>query len=182
MQKKQIFVVLASFSLFLIIGFLSFAGFFAKVEIQEKSQGPFVLVYEDHKGDYKGTAKIQDRIYHSLLNEHKIETKRGFGIYYDNPKTVPTSELRSIAGCILESSDLDKIEYLRQNNFKIRDLPATDYVYTEFPYTSSLSILGGIFVVYPKLEEYIKEKKLPNNEIMEIYDVPNKKILYLMRK
>jgi hypothetical protein len=41
---------------FIIIGivlFLFYLGFFSKIIIEEKEMGPFVLIYEDHKGDYK---------------------------------------------------------------------------------------------------------------------------------
>jgi predicted XRE-type DNA-binding protein len=52
----------------------------------------------------------------------------------------------------------------------------------EFPYKNSFSIIAGIIKVYPKIEQYIQDNNLKTNEIMEIYDVPSNKIIYLMRK
>ncbi len=170
---------------FIIIGivlFLFYLGFFSKIIIEEKEMGPFVLIYEDHKGDYKWTAKIQNDIYYSLLNEYKIETFKGFGIYYDNPKKVPVNELRSIAGCILEKWDYNKIIYLKEKSFKIKEIPIQNSIVVEFPYKNSFSIIAGIIKVYPKIEQYIQDNNLKTNEIMEIYDVPSNKIIYLMRK
>jgi hypothetical protein len=175
------------FSIFLLILisvaiFFNYIGFFSKVVIEEKQMGPFTLVYDEHKGDYKGTAKIQDNIYYSLLNDYKIETFHGFGIYYDDPKTVPTEKLRSIAGCILEKSDYEKIETLKEKGFKIKKIPKQNSVVVEFPFRNTFSIIAGIMKVYPKIEKYIEENNLTKNEMMEIYDNPSKKIIYLMKK
>lgn len=165
-----------------MIVFLFLIGFFQKIVIEEKKIGPFVLIYEEHKGDYKGTGKIQDDIYYSLLNEHKIETYKGFGIYYDNPKDVAVDDLRSIAGCILEINNHDKIEYLRERGFKIKEIPAQNSIVSEFPYKNSFSIMIGIIKVYPKIEKYLKENNIENNEMMEIYNIPDNKIIYVMPK
>jgi len=171
--------------LLLLIGvviFLNYIGFFSKIVIEEKQMGPFILVYGEHKGDYKGTAKIQDDIYYSLLNDNKIETFKGFGIYYDDPKKVPTEELRSIAGCILEKSDYKKIETLKERGFKIKEIIKQNSIVVEFPFKNTFSIIAGIMKVYPKFEEYIEKNNLTKNEMMEIYDNPSKKIIYLMKK
>jgi hypothetical protein len=181
MAVKIISGVLALFIIGLI-AFFGHIGVFSKVVIDEKEMGPFVLVYNEHKGDYKHTAKIQDDIYYSLLNDHKIETYKGFGIYYDNPKKVPVEELRSIAGCILEPSDYDKIEMLQENGFNIKEIPQQNSIVTEFPFKNQFSIIAGIMKVYPKIEKYIEKHNLTTSEMMEIYDVPSKKIIYLMKK
>ena len=162
--------------------FLNYIGFFSKMIIEEKQMGPFVLVYDEHKGDYKGTAKIQDDIYYSLLNNYKIETFKGFGIYYDDPKKTPTEKLRSIAGCILEKSDYEKIETLKEDGFKIKEIVKQNSVVVEFPFKNTFSIIAGIMKVYPKIEKHIEENNLTKNEMMEIYDTPSKKIIYLMKK
>lgn len=168
--------------LFVLIVVLFHAGFFAGVSITEKEVGPYTLVYEDFIGAYKNTPKVQDKIYNSLLNDYKIETYKGFGIYYDNPKEVPEEKLRSEIGCILEEKDSARIEELKAKNFKIKEFPKTNAVVVEFPFNSSLSIIAGIMKVYPKLGEYRKEHNLPMREVMEIYDVPAKKIIYVSVK
>lgn len=42
------------------------------------------------------------------------------------------------------------------------------------------TIIIGIMKVYPAINKYIIEKKYQYNEIMELYDTPNKKIFYIM--
>jgi len=165
-----------------LVYFLFQAGFFATVTVEEKNIGPYTLVYEEFIGDYKNTPKIQDKVYYALLNNHKIETQKGFGIYYDNPKEVPGDKLRSEIGCILEEKDLARVEELKTKQFKIKEFPNTNAIVIEFPFNNQFSILAGIMKVYPKLEAYRKEHNYNPREVMEIYDVPSKKILYISFK
>lgn len=165
-----------------LLFFFNYTGFFTKVKIEEKEMGPFTLIYDNHVGDYKGTGKIQNTIYYSLLNDYNTETYKGFGIYYDDPKKVSKEKLRSIAGCILEQSDLVKIEMLKEKGFKIKELPKQTSIVVEFPFKNPLSILAGIVRVYPRIEQYIESNGLQKTEMMEIYDIPSKKIIYLMKK
>ncbi len=165
-----------------ILLFLNYVGFFSKIVIREKEMGPYVLVYEDHKGDYKGTQKIQNNIYDSLLNKYGIETFKGFGVYYDDPKKVSKEELRSIAGCILEEADYDSIEKLKEKNFKVTETPKQRSIVVEFPFKSTFSVFIGIMKVYPKINKFVEKNGLKQGEIMEVYDVPAKKIIYIMNK
>ncbi|SKC62929.1 hypothetical protein [Maledivibacter halophilus] len=163
-----------------IILFLNYVGFFSKIVIEEKKMGPYVLVYEEHKGDYKGTRKIQDNIYDSLLNKYGIETFKGFGVYYDDPKKVSKEELRSIAGCILEESDYNSIKKLKESNFKVTEIPKQNSIAVEFPFKNAFSVFIGIMKVYPEINKFVEKNGLNQKEIMEVYDVPAKKIIYIM--
>jgi len=90
--------------------------------------------------------------------------------------------LRSEIGCILEEKDLSKVEELKAKQFKIKEFPKTEAIVVEFPFNTQFSILAGIMKVYPKLEAYRKEYNYQTREVMEIYDVPSKKILYISLK
>ena len=119
-----------------------------------------------------------DKIYNSLLNEDKIETFKGFGVYYDNPQKVEKSELRSEAGCILEKTDIDKLPNL-EKKYTVRTFPEKEYIITEFPYKGKISIFFSIMKVYPALNKFAKQNGYnEESSVMEIYDIPNKKILY----
>lgn len=163
-----------------LLTFLNHTGFFAKVLIEEKTAGPYILVFDEHIGDYRNTAAVQDKIYYSLLNDYKIETYKGFGIYYDDPKKVPKDKLRSKAGCILEQTDYDKIEMLKEKGFKILEMAEAKSVVVEFPFKNPLSILAGIKKVYPRIDKYLQINKYSKNEMLEIYNIPEKKIIYIM--
>jgi len=118
-----------------------------------------------------------DKVYYSLLNDYKIETFKGFGIYYDNPQKVEKSKLRSEIGCIIENKDLDKIKDL-PSNFKIKVLPEKEYITTVFPFKGKMSIMVSLMKVYPALGKFAQKHELKGGAVMEIYDMPNKKIYY----
>ena len=57
-----------------------------KIEIDEQSEE--FLIYDTIAGDYRQSGGVMDKIYYSLLNDFKIETYKGYGKYFDNPKKV----------------------------------------------------------------------------------------------
>lgn len=114
------------------MGYLYYMSFFNKIEITEKEMGPYKVVFKEHIGDYKETGKIMDEIYYSLLDDG-VETYKGFGIYYDDPKVVEKDKLRSIAGSIIEEKDYDKIDQLK-DKYNIKTIDKTRSITTEFPF------------------------------------------------
>jgi hypothetical protein len=132
---------------------LTYYGLFANVTIVEQEVGDFWLLYEKHVGDYKDVGPVVDSIYSRLLGEDGITPSRGFGMYYDDPKKVEKKKLRSIAGCILDKQNEDKIVYLK-TNYLIKKFPASKSVLVVFPYKGIQSIFLDVFKVYPKLAEY----------------------------
>jgi preprotein translocase subunit SecF len=160
-----------------IIAVYAYYGGFKKINFSVEKQGGEILVYENMIGDYKQTPAVSDKVYYSLLNDYGIVTTKGFGIYYDNPKEVEKSKLRSEIGCIVENLDSVTIDKL-SGKFQIKTQPYKNYITTKFPFKGKLSIMFGIMKVYPALEKYLKEQKYPDSPVMEIYDIPNKKIIY----
>ncbi len=158
--------------------YLSRYGLFASVNITEKSIGPYLLVYEKHVGDYKNVGPIMDKLYYDLKDNYNIETTKGFGLYYDNPQDVDKDKLRSIVGCIVESKSVKELNILG-NKYGVKEFPSSESVVAEFPYKGKISIILGIFKVYPKLSKYINEHKYAQTPIMELYDQPNEKIEYI---
>lgn len=120
-----------------------------------------------------------DTIYYSLLNEYGVETTKGVGIYYDNPQQVEKSKLRSEIGCILDAP-LDSMKMSDiSSKFKIKTLPESPSIVTEFPFKGTMSVIVGIIKIYPALNDFIsKNGYKANGPILEIYDTPNKTIIY----
>jgi hypothetical protein len=174
----KIILVIVIILIFIVFILLWNAGLFHKIEIEETEMGPYVLIYNDLTGPYKGIKNVQDEIYYALLNKEKIETYKGFGIYYDDPKKIPEEKLRSIGGCILEEKDFDKLPDLK-NKYKVKSFEKQKCAVTSFPFKNPLSVMLGLLRVYPSLNEYFEKKNLKHNEMMEIYDIPAKKIIYI---
>ncbi|MCD4747084.1 MAG: hypothetical protein K8R58_12375 [Bacteroidales bacterium] len=174
---KIILIVLAILIIALTV-FYAYYGGFKKIQISISKSGGEVLIYEKIQGDYKQSGVIMDKIYNSLLKEDKIETYKGFGVYYDNPRKVEKSKLRSEAGCILEKTDIDKLPIL-EKKYTIRTFPRKEYIITEFPFKGKISVFFSIMKVYPALNKFANKNGYNEESlVMEIYDVPNKKILY----
>jgi len=162
----------------IVILFHIYSGFLSSVKITERNIGPFTIVYREHRGDYNETGQVMDRIYSSLLKEEEIKTYKGIGIYYDDPESVETDKLRSDIGAILEEEDHHRIDQLR-DKYNIREYPVTHAMVTEFPYRNNFSVVAGVMRVYPRLDKYRIKQGYPKMPVMEIYDLPNKKIFYI---
>ena len=161
-----------------VLGLYAYYGGFKKISLQIREEGGETLVYEEVKGDYKNTAAVMDKIYYSLLNDENIETFKGFGIYYDDPKKVDKENLRSEAGCILEYTDRDNFREF-EKQYQLKTFPKKQYLTAEFPWKGKMSVMFSILKVYPALNKYARANRYDvNTAVMEIYDIPNGKILY----
>lgn len=164
--------------LIIILIILFYNGLFKTITIKESNNPSYTLVYKKNIGPYHKTGVVMDEIYDSLLKD-KIETYKGFGIYYDSPQNTAKDQLRSIGGCIVETKDLEKLKQLK-NKYKIAQFPASTVLTTDFPYKNKLSVVLGIFKVYPVINKYMQKNNYQSVPIMEIYDIPEKKINYIL--
>ena len=174
-MKMAIIIILIVLAVFMST--VAFFGGFYKVNLKTVNTGGEILVYENVSGAYNQANKISNKVYYELLNDYKIETKKGFGIYYYNPRNVKQSKLRSEVGCIVENMDNDTIEKLKEN-FQVKIIPMDNYLVVEFPYKGFLSIMVGMIRVYPVIGKYIVKNNYNDGPIMEIYDIQNRKIIY----
>ncbi len=174
---KIVLIIIAVCAL-VLMAIYAWLGGFKKIRFSVEEAGGEVLIYESHIGDYKNVGKVIDKMYYALLNEEKVECFRGFGIYYDNPQKVEKEKLRADVGNILENPTPQLLEQLTPG-YNIRTLDKQQYLVAEFPYKNQMSIFMGIMKVYPALNRYIRENNLDEDGfVMEIYDVPGKKIIY----
>lgn len=173
MSKKLLIPLILLLIIILLLINLGKSGLFYKIKLSEKIVGPFTLVYEEHIGPYNKIGPVIDKIYYSLL-EDKVLSSQGFGIYYDDPKKTEEDELRSIGGCLISDSS-----YLPNDKYKVLELNPAKAIVAEFPYKNKTSLFLGVLKFYPAYTKYIKKNNLEPKEIMEIYDMPNHKIIYI---
>lgn len=165
----------------LLLAVYAYYGGFSEIQFRKVTRDAETLVYEEMKGDYSQCGPVMDRVYYSLLNDYKVQTYKGFGLYYDNPKEVAKENLRSDIGCLLEKTDTAKIASIAQK-FKVKTYEGGDFIETQFPNKGMVSVLVGVMRVYPALDAYMKESGYVSKDaIMEIYDTPNKTITYRVR-
>ncbi len=174
----KIALIILGLVVVIVAALFIYYGGLRKVGFNIVKQGGETLVYVEQTGDYSKSAGPIDKMYYSLLNEEGIETFRGFGIYYDNPQKVEKSRLRSEVGNILEDPDPEILEKL-EGKYNIKTLPEKDYIVTEFPYRGKMSVMMGIMKVYPAMKRFVRENGFDEDGwVMEIYDIPGKKIVY----
>lgn len=166
----------------LIAGLLCawYLGVFSSLNIEDKTEGGFTAAGLEFTGPYSKAGKHMKEVDEKLKNAG-ITSLRGFGIYYDDPKTTPPEKCRSFIGTVLEEKELDKISRLRSVGFKVDSIPLSEAVVTTFPAKSSLSYMIGPMKVYPAMSKYLEKKKYKVTRSLEVYDMPAKKITYIMQ-
>lgn len=179
MKILKFILIAVLISILSILTYLGYYGYFMELSFSQKNIVEEHLVYKKQLGDYKNTKVTMDEVYHHLLNAYNIDTKHGFGIYHDNPEQVAVEKLRAEIGCILpDSVDLDAIQ--RDKALLYKRVNEQSVLVCEFPYKGGASILVGMMRVYPLMQEVIQEKSMDPSKVsvMEVYDVPNKRIEY----
>lgn len=178
MKKMNVVLVIVGVCILTLGIILCYFNAFKTIECTIVEEGGEIIVYESRVGDYKQSGEVMDRVYKTLIDSFGLQTYKGFGLYYDNPKEVETSQLRSDVGCILEDKDFARIPDI-EREMAVSVIPKQQYIVAEFPYKGQLSVLFGIFKVYPALSEYVEQNGYRSDTpVIEIYDVPNKKIVY----
>ncbi|MBN2080513.1 MAG: GyrI-like domain-containing protein [Spirochaetes bacterium] len=176
MKKTGIVLAVVAVAIF---AFVAYSGIFYSVTVEEREVGPYTMILKAHRGSYYGTAKVFEEVTGALKAHLDTDKLVGVGIYYDDPAQVKAEELRSECGFIIEARDLPKIAPLR-GSFIIKNFPKTNCVACDFPVRTPLAYMLGPSRAYPKLGEYIEEKKYTAEYGMEIYYNSEKKITYCM--
>jgi len=156
-------------------GWLSYMGFFAKVTVIEKQMGPLTFVYVPFKGDYAKTVPAFEMIRNKLAKEFNITNVKGMGIYYSDPKTTQTKDLKSDVGCLLDRPEALRADEIMKK-MRVRIMFPKDYCTAEFPMKNNMSIMLGVMKIYPEMAKYMKAKGYRATPAMEIYE--KDKIIY----
>lgn len=173
--KQLLILFIILFVLFLAaFGIMMYHKILKKVVVK---QGPFRnlnFIYAYHKGDYQKNMLILEDVLTKLKNSD-IPVVSPATIYYDNPRKTKRKELRSEIGFIVPDSVIEGVEDL-----EFKRIAHAEYIYSAFPYVSRFSIMIGAMKVFPAFKKHLKKNGLEEKEIIEIYEMQNKNIIYLM--
>lgn len=172
--KRTLAIILILLALFL--GTATYYWAFLNLKVEETTTPSLLMVYKEMTWSYSQTPQAMDEVYYYLMNEAWIETYQGIGIYYDNPDTTIESELKRDAGVIIQEKDMNKVMNISEYQQKI--LEEKNAMLVRYPYKGSLSTIISLMKVYPILNKYAKEHNYVSGPTIEIYDVPEKTILY----
>ena len=159
-----VLVTIISFGMYLA----TYLGAFKGVELSEVQQGPFKTLYVEHVGPYHKVNKEIEQVEKFMKDQGK-PCAQTFGEYLDDPRIVEEARLKARVGCLVENPPAQLPE-----GFKTGELANHKYIKAVF--TGSPGI--GPLKVYPRVEEYMKEKNLQNDgpavEIYEIHSITEK--------
>jgi len=175
---KWLLIVIVAL-LLLTAAFLAYLGVFSAPKVTEQPVGPYTLVYEEYTGPYSGAGPVIKKVYDGCAAEGVV-TLKGFGIYFNDPKTTTPDKLKSYLGCVLEEKDLKAARQLRPK-FKIMTWPKSNCLVAEFPLRNDLSYMIGPLKAYPELNKALNSKGYKMTSCMELYDIPAKKILFIFQ-
>lgn len=160
-MKKVIFFVFSSFLVFLTTLYFRLGGH-KDVSISTEDFGPYVLLYKIHYGPYHKIADVIAEV-EAWAATKNLDCRLTFGEYLDDPRTVDEKRLRSLGGCLLPTDfNETPAPYLTKK------LDRKSFVIARFSGAPSI----GPMKVYPKVEEYIRERKIERKpSVIEIYDI-----------
>ena len=137
------------------------------------------LAVMDNSGSYMNISRVFEKFFATVVTHNMMrENKRCFGLYYDNPKTVPEDKLRSKAGMTLEY-DQNPIGEMKEHIIEGGKYAVILY---KGPYADMTSAYDWFFGPWltesgyeiadkPALEEYINSPKMvePSELLTKIY-------------
>ncbi|KAK7916556.1 hypothetical protein WMY93_012317 [Mugilogobius chulae] len=158
------------FSVFIITSFLIYSGLLAQVVVLTGSPPvkKITIVYKFLQGPYKNCGQL-------FKESSSIGPKLPcIGVFYDDPRKVPGPECRCAVGSIVSEGEdkpsEDLLQKYKTSGFSVFSFPEVTHVVTaSFPHRTCLSIIVGVTRVYPRLTQYIKERRLCAHPFIEVY-------------
>ncbi|KAM9859359.1 testis-expressed protein 264 homolog [Aulostomus maculatus] len=154
----------------LVAGYMLYSGLRSDIIILTGSPPvrKITFAYKFKEGSYNNCGQLFKE---SITIGPKLSC---IGIFYDDPKKVPRPQCRCAVGSILsegeDTADEELLKRYETSGFNVFSFPeVTHVVTTSFPHRTFFSILLGIRRVYPRLENYIKERRLCAHPFLEIY-------------
>jgi hypothetical protein len=176
---KTILAIIAAV-IIIALGFAWYIGYFTAVKTEDTIEGGYTVAGIEYTGPYSKAGKYIEEV-NEKLKKQNVTCSKGFGIYYDDPKTTPSEKCRSFVGSILEEKDFGKIPELKSAGLRIDTIPRISSVVATFPLKSTLSYMIGPMKVYPVLSKYISEQKYKVELSVEVYDMEAKKMTFIMQ-
>jgi hypothetical protein len=170
----RIVAIIIAVSLIVFLALCFVAGIFDPLTATIGEAGPFCVVYREHTGSYDNVKYSLYDVSKYLKDKRAILPRRGFALLLDDPAVVAKDKLRSESGYMTDTL-LTNVS----QPYKSGILSKKTGVIATFPLRSFLSPMTGPVKFYPKMAELLTKNNLrATGEIMEIYDMVSKRIVY----
>ncbi|MCF8302927.1 MAG: hypothetical protein K9I94_06585 [Bacteroidales bacterium] len=166
------------FLIAIAFGAFWYAGIFTSFSVTEIEVGPYTGLYENVYGDHSDASEVRNKIYKEL-NGDKLTVSSVFGVYFEEPESTPKGDLMGYAGCMIAHSDTVHLDDLRYPYETLR-MKRNKRIVVDIRYENNLTQLAGMLRIHPAMREYAEIKGYQVKPIMEIYDLPNQRIRYIM--
>jgi hypothetical protein len=177
MFKRIGIIVIAIFVV--ILSIYAYYGGFKKIQITTESHGSFYGASVKHTGDYREIGGAMTKL-DKKMRLKGIEATKGFGIYFDNPKTTAIENRRAIAGSIIAETDIEKVVELGDSVDLVEVPELTGYT-ARFPYKGFLSFIVAVMKVYPELSQICEADGFEIvTPTLEIYDMKGGEIVFIV--
>lgn len=180
MKFIKITLVIISLIIAIAIGFFWYMGYFQSIQVQEKEEGGYQIAGVDVIGPYSDAGRHISKVDYKL-KALGINSVKGFGIYYDDPKTTPKNKYHSFVGNIINVTDMDLLDKIKLNGIKLDSIPRKKAIVVEFPIKNTMSYIIGPMKVYPIFTKYTLQKNIKPSSTFEIYDMNSKLITFVMQ-
>lgn len=175
-EKLLLTLTILLFALIIgIVSFLFYHQMFKKVEIRTISFQPFGFLYKSHIGNYRHNAQILIEVA-DYVKKSGITAVSAVTIYYQNADKLKKKQMISDVGFMVAETNYTNLP----EGVEVKIIQNNHYLATSFVYKSRFSILLGAMRIYPAFRKELKSQNLAEREIIEIYDMRNKIIVYLM--
>ena len=122
-----------------------YMGAFSRVDIAEQVRGPFTLVYRDMAaGDLNKVGEITTAL-DSVLGSAGLEHRKPLDVYFPDG--------RGEIGFAVEAASPEQLTALG-DQAKVKEIPAQQFMVTEFPWRNPMSFMVGFYKVDPALADY----------------------------
>lgn len=155
-------------------------GVMSKVVVERRPFHKVRVAYVKHVGPYKDTwneISVVETGLQSIKND-KLSDAPCFGIFYDDPRTVPAAECRSIVGKVIT----DDLNISELEGISVAEIPEmSDTLQVRYPFRGMISILVAIQRVYPAITRFWAGDGvgLDGTAIAEFYGLEPAKILFV---
>jgi effector-binding domain-containing protein len=164
-MKKILYILL--FAAVAILFYLVYAGLFKSVEVKIQNMPGYRVMGIQHVGAYEKIGDAFNRI-HAIADEKGVAVTM-IGVYFDNPKNTPETELNSLAGLVVSVEDSLKLVGIE--GMTALNIPPGTAAVSTFETSGMVSMIIGAIKSYPALTQFVEAQNIAErvNFVYEVY-------------
>ncbi|MFA9388980.1 MAG: hypothetical protein ACERKD_04200 [Prolixibacteraceae bacterium] len=174
---KTIFIILGVLILSVFV-YLGFYNAFYSPKFELSDEGGETIVYQAVNDRYQLTDSFMKQVFNELYEKNGIVITKGIGLHEYDPALDEQKLTTLFAGCIVADEDTASLARIK-TSFTTGKTAYQEYIVSDFPLKGTMSLMFGMYKIYPKLNAYCTQNGYSTEEpVTEIYNRVDKKIHY----